>query len=205
MRPRALLLIFGISLVSLLLLDHAAGWARATSGGSRGSRSSSSPAAPSTPSSPSRTTAPGARSVPADAAGAAWPGYVRRLHGRSRRVRRGRAHRLHAVRRHGWWFGGGLGLLEMLLIGGAIFFVFRMLRSRSQAPAYAGAAAYGSGSQGWSTGGGGTVMETPPGESDLDRGIGHIRSMDASFDPAAFAEWAKRWEAATPAQRDRQA
>jgi len=88
-------------------------------------------------------------------------------------------------------FGGGVGLLELLLIGGAIFFVVRMLRSRSQTPAYAGAGAYGSGSQGWSTGGGGAVMETPPAESDLDRGIGHIRSMDASFDPAAFAEWAK--------------
>jgi predicted lipid-binding transport protein (Tim44 family) len=91
----------------------------------------------------------------------------------------------------GGGFGGGVGFLELLLIGGAIFVVFRMLRGRSETPAYAGAGAYGSGSQGWSTGGGGTVMEVPPGESDLDRGVGHIRSMDASFDPAAFAEWAK--------------
>jgi predicted lipid-binding transport protein (Tim44 family) len=90
----------------------------------------------------------------------------------------------------GQGFGGGLGLLELLLIGGAIFFVFRMLRGRSETPAYAGAGTYGSG-QGWSTGGGGVVMETPPSQSDLDRGIGHIRGMDASFDPTAFAEWAK--------------
>jgi predicted lipid-binding transport protein (Tim44 family) len=91
----------------------------------------------------------------------------------------------------GGGFGGGVGLLELLLIGGAVFLVFRMLRGRSASPAYAGAGAYGSASEGWSAGGGSTVMEVPPSESDLDRGIGHIRSMDASFDPAAFAEWAK--------------
>ncbi|MGH7306092.1 MAG: Tim44 domain-containing protein [Candidatus Rokuibacteriota bacterium] len=92
-------------------------------------------------------------------------------------------------------FGGGFGLLEMLLVGGAIFLVFRMLRARSAArtePAYAGASAYGSTGQGWSSGGGaGAVMEAPAAESDLQRGIGHIRSMDASFDPVGFAEWAK--------------
>jgi predicted lipid-binding transport protein (Tim44 family) len=192
MRPRALLLIFGISLVSLLLLDHAAGWARATSGGSRGSRSSSSPAAPSTPSSPSRTTAPAPAPSqpmqPAPQRPGMFGGFMGGLAGFAVG---GLIGSMLFGGMGGGGFGGGLGLLEMLLIGGAIFFVFRMLRNRSQTPAYAGASAYGSGSQGWSAGGGGTVMETPPGESDLDRGIGHIRSMDASFDPAAFAEWAK--------------
>jgi predicted lipid-binding transport protein (Tim44 family) len=192
MRPRALLLIFGISLVSLLLLDHAAGWARATSGGSRGSRSSSSPAAPSTPSSPSRTTAPAPAPSqpmqPAPQRPGMFGGFMGGLAGFAVGGLIGSM--LFGGMGDGG-FGGGVGLLELLLIGGAIFFVVRMLRSRSQTPAYAGAGAYGSGSQGWSTGGGGAVMETPPAESDLDRGIGHIRSMDASFDPAAFAEWAK--------------
>lgn len=89
---------------------------------------------------------------------------------------------------------GGVGLLELLLIGGAVFLVFRMLRGRADArpePAYAGAGAYGSADRGWSTGGGSTVMEAPPGVSDLDRGIGHIHSMDATFDPTGFADWAK--------------
>ncbi len=88
---------------------------------------------------------------------------------------------------------GGIGLLELVLIGGAIFLVFRMLRGRAGArpePAYAGAGAYGSSDRGWSSGSG-AVMEAPPGESDLDRGVGHIRSMDAAFDPAGFADWAK--------------
>ena len=59
MRTRAFLLIFGLSLVSLLLLDTGSVWARATSGGSRGSRSYSSPVSPSTtPSSPYRATQP---------------------------------------------------------------------------------------------------------------------------------------------------
>jgi predicted lipid-binding transport protein (Tim44 family) len=192
MRPRALLLIFGISLVSLLLLDHAAGWARATSGGSRGSRSSSSPAAPSTPSSPSRTTAPAPAPSqpmqPAPQRPGMFGGFMGGLAGFAVG---GLIGSMLFGGMGGGGFGGGLGLLEMLLIGGAIFFVFRMLRSRSQTPAYAGAGSYGSGSQGWSTGDGGTVIEALPAESDLDRGIGHIRSMDASFDPAAFAEWAK--------------
>jgi predicted lipid-binding transport protein (Tim44 family) len=93
----------------------------------------------------------------------------------------------------GGGFGGGIGLLELVLIGGAIFLVFRMLRGRSARPepAYAGVSAYGSSGQGWSTGGGGAVMELPSAPSDLDRGIGHIRSMDAGFDPDAFAEWAR--------------
>ncbi len=191
MRPRALLLIFGISLVSLLLLDHAAGWARATSGGSRGSRSSSSPAAPSTPSSPSRTTAPApAPSQPMQAAPQRPGMFGGFMGGLAGFAVGGLIGSMLFGGMGGGGFGGGVGLLEMVLIGGAVFLVFRMLRSRSQTPAYAGAGAYGSDSQGWSTGGG-TVMETPPGESDLDRGIGHIRSMDASFDPAAFAEWAK--------------
>src|SRR4030095_1532233 len=34
-------------------------------------------------------------------------------------------------------------------------------------------------------------MEVPAGVSDLDRGIQHIRSMDASFDPDGLVELAK--------------
>jgi predicted lipid-binding transport protein (Tim44 family) len=91
----------------------------------------------------------------------------------------------------GGGLGGGIGLLEILLIGGAAFFLFRMFRARQQqpAPAYAGAGTSYSAGQ-WS-GGGGTTVEAPPSVSDLDRGLEHIRGMDASFDPDAFAEFAK--------------
>ena len=34
------------------------------------------------------------------------------------------------------------------------------------------------------------TLEAPAEPSDLDRGVGHIRQMDAQFDPAAFGETA---------------
>jgi predicted lipid-binding transport protein (Tim44 family) len=193
MRTRTLVLIFGLSLVSLLLLDTASVWARATSGGSRGSRSYSSPASPSTtPSSPSRTTQP-STSTSQPQPMQQRPGMFGGLMGGLAGFALGGLLGSMLFGGMGGGFGGGLGLLELLLMGGAAFLVFRMLRGRSARPepAYAGASAYGSTGQGWSTGGGGAVMEAPSGPSDLDRGIGHIRSMDAGFDPDAFAEWAK--------------
>ena len=95
----------------------------------------------------------------------------------------------------GGGFGGGVGLLEMVLIGGAAFLLFRMFRARQHPqPAYAGAggaSAYGAEGQSWPTGGGAATLEAPAGESDLDRGLGHIRGMDPSFDPDRFTDWAK--------------
>jgi len=194
MRSRALLLMFGLSLVSVLLLDTASVWARATSGGSRGSRSSSSPVSPSTtPSSPSRVTTP----PPATSQSPQpmqRPGMFGGFMGGLAGFALGGLLGSMLFGGMGGGLGGGVGLLELVLIGGAIFLVFRMLRGRGQSrpePAYAGASSYGSGGQGWSTGGGGAVMETPAAVSDLDRGIEHIRGMDASFDPAGFSEWAK--------------
>jgi predicted lipid-binding transport protein (Tim44 family) len=195
MRTRAFVLIFGLSLVSLLLLDTASVWARATSGGSRGSRSYSSPASPSTPSSPSRATAPTQASPQPMQQPGQRPGMFGGLMGGLAGFALGGLLGSMLFGGMGGGFGGGLGLLELVLIGGAAFLVFRMLRGRSAArpePAYAGASAYGSADRGWSTGaGGGAVMEAPSGESDLDRGIGHIRGMDAAFDPIGFADWAK--------------
>jgi predicted lipid-binding transport protein (Tim44 family) len=194
MRSRALLLMFGIFLVSVLFLDTASVWARAGSGGSRGSRSSSSPMSPSTtPSSPSRvTTPPPATSQPQQPM--QRPGMFGGFMGGLAGFALGGLLGSMLFGGMGGGFGGGVGLLELVLIGGAIFLVFRMLRGRSESrpePAYAGASSYGSAGQGWSTGGGGAVMETPAAVSDLDRGIEHIRGMDASFDPAGFSEWAK--------------
>ena len=195
MRTRAFVLIFGLSLVSVLLLDTASVWARATSGGSRGSRSYSSPASPSTtPSSPSRTTTPAPASPAPVQQPAQRPGMFGGLMGGLAGFALGGLLGSMLFGGMGGGFGGGIGLLELLLIGGAIFLVFRMLRGRADArpePAYAGASAYGSADSSWSTSGGSAVMEAPPGQSDLDRGIGHIRGIDATFDPVGFTEWAK--------------
>ena len=192
MRPRALLLMSGLSLASLLLLDNTTVWARAGSGGSRGSRSYSSPATPSSPSSPSPVTTPTPSSSQQPMQ---RPGMFGGLMGGIAGFALGGLLGSMLFGGMGGGFGGGVGLLELLLIGGAIFFLFRMLRGRPAVrpePAYAGAgSAYNAGGQGWSTAGGGTTLEVPPSVSDLDRGIEHIRGMDASFDPDGFVEFAK--------------
>jgi len=195
MRIRVVPLILGCALATVLVLDTAAVWARAgsggSSGGSRGSRSYSTPTPPSSPSSPSRVTQPPASS-PAPTAQPQRPGFFGGLMGAIAGFALGG---LLGSMLFGSGMGGGFGLLELLLVGGAVFFLFRMLRGRSQAaPAYAGAdgqSASSAASQGWSSGGGVATMEVPAGVSELDRGIQHIRGMDASFDPDDFVEFAK--------------
>src|SRR5438309_6763019 len=198
MRSRAFLLMFGLSLVSLLLLDTASVWARATSGGSRGSRSYSSPASPSTtPSSPSRATSPTQTSPQPMQQPSARPGIFGGLMGGLAGFALGGLLGSMLFGGMGGGFGGGVGLLELLLIGGATFFLFRLLRGRQATqpePAYAGAggaSAYGAKSESWAAGGRGATVEAPAGPSDLERGLGSIRQTDPSFDPVAFAGWAK--------------
>jgi len=194
MGSRALPTLFGLALVSLLLIDTGTVWARAGGGGSRGSRSYSaparpapSPATPAVPSSPSRQlsqpTAPQQRpglfgGLMGGIAGFALGGLLGSL--------------LFGGMGHG--FGGGIGLLEILMLGGAAFLVIRLLRRRQAQPepAYAGgpASAYGAGDQSYS--GGGSATEAPAAPADLERGIGYIRQMDAGFDPAALTQWAQR-------------
>jgi predicted lipid-binding transport protein (Tim44 family) len=199
MRTRAFPLILGCALASILVLDTAAVWARAgsggSSGGSRGSRSYSTPTPPSSPSSPSRVAPPPA-SNPAPMAQPQRPGMFGGLMGGiAGFALGGLLGSMLFGSGMGGGFGGGFGLLELLLVGGAAFFLFRMLRGRSQAqPAYAGAdgrSASSAEAQGWSSGGGAATMEVPAGVSDLDRGIEHIRGMDASFDPDGLVEFAK--------------
>jgi predicted lipid-binding transport protein (Tim44 family) len=101
---------------------------------------------------------------------------------------------------HGMGGGmGGFGLMDMLLIGGGVVLLIMFLRRRRQetpAPAYAGAGAPASayGATEPVMGGASTITPEMPAasDSDLDRGIGHIRSMDQTFDPAAVADTARR-------------
>src|SRR5215470_13983076 len=159
MRTRVFPLILGCLFATVLVLDTAAVWARAGSGGSRGSRSYSTPSSSS--SSPSRVTPPPASS-PAPVAQPQRPGFFGGLMGGIAGFALGG---LLGSMLFGSGMGGGFGLLELLLVGGAVFFLFRMLRGRSQAaPAYAGAdgrSASSAASQGWSSGGGVATMEVP--------------------------------------------
>jgi predicted lipid-binding transport protein (Tim44 family) len=96
---------------------------------------------------------------------------------------------------HGLGGFGGIGLLEMLLIGGGVYLLFRFMRNRQAQgpqPAYAGAtSAYGASQPSWGTGGGATV-EVPAAPSELERGIGNIRTMDHGFDTATVVDHARR-------------
>jgi predicted lipid-binding transport protein (Tim44 family) len=93
----------------------------------------------------------------------------------------------------GHGFGGGFGLLEILLLGGLAYFAFSFLRRRRESqPAMAGG--YGSSFPGeapsWSSdrsAASSATLEMPAGPTDLQMGIGHIRQMDGAFDPARMA------------------
>ncbi|MGE3538001.1 MAG: Tim44 domain-containing protein [Candidatus Tectimicrobiota bacterium] len=91
---------------------------------------------------------------------------------------------------------GGIGFLEILLIGGVLYFAFAYMRRRQQ-PATASPYGYsvpqdttlGSWPSTPQTGAammpGGAVVE-----DDLSRGLRHIQQMDSSFTPEGFASTA---------------
>ena len=94
---------------------------------------------------------------------------------------------------HGMGMGGGIGFLEILLIAGGAFFLWRMFRNR-QAQA---APTYGQGAGGSSWQSQPQAYEPAPTapmasatSGDLDRGLSYIRQMDGGFDPARFSDQA---------------
>lgn len=202
MKRRTLVAVVGLTLGSLLAADAADVWARAGRGGSRGSRSYSPPARPSpsspmTPSSPSRSLNQPSSPMAPQRPGFFGGGMMGGLAGFALGGLLGSM--LFGGLGGGLGGFGGIGLMEILLIGGGLFFLFRFLRNRqaqSPQPAYAGpvsqTSAYGGGSErSWGTTGGSTV-EMPAAPSDVERGIGHIRTMDPGFDPSAIADHARR-------------
>jgi len=183
-RSLALACLLALALAPMLLVTDA--WARAgggSSGGSRGSRSYSSPASPSRPSQPA---APPSSFQPSQPQRPGWGGAL--MGGLAGLALGG----LLGSMLFGHGMGGGIGLMEILLIGGGIFLLFRMMRSRQAASQPA--TSYG---QGY----GAPPAQPQPqlyqaaqtvdaGPSDLERGVSNIRQMDASFDPARFGDTA---------------
>ena len=174
-------------LVATLALAHLAE-ARAGRGGfsgSRGSRSFSAPRAPVAPLAPAP--APSQPGVPG--AAPARPGGL--LGGFGGMLGGLLLGGLIGSLISGGGFGGGFGLLEILVVGGLVFFVMSRLRSRQPAPALA---------SGYGTGGvpaveaarpaPGGVAVAPSDDDDLARGAEAIRVMDAGFDPSAVARGA---------------
>lgn len=93
----------------------------------------------------------------------------------------------------GHGFGGGFGLMDMLLVGGALFLLYRFMsaRRRNQQPAYATAGGYGSTSSGADVSYPAGSVAAPEAPSELDSGLAHIRQMDPAFDPGALTDVAR--------------
>jgi len=190
---RSLALTTVVVLVLSGLLWVADAWARVGGGGSsgsRGSRSYSAPARPSpSPMSPNQPAAPPAPSPlqsPPQRSG--WGGMLGGL------LVGGLIGSLLFGGMGGGLFGG-IGLMEILILAGLVFLAFRFMRSRQlepvAPPGYAAPSGYGA--PGWRPGTsssyGSTVsIEAPAAPRDLERGLGHIRQMDAGFDPTRFAD-----------------
>ncbi|HEV8143823.1 MAG TPA: Tim44 domain-containing protein [Methylomirabilota bacterium] len=201
MRSRTWIALIGLALGVVVVSEAGEAWARAGGGGgggSRGSRSYSSPArpapaSPTTPSSPSRSL-----SQPAAPVAPARPSMFGGLMGGIAGFALGGllGSMLFGGMGHGF---GGIGMMDVLLIGGGLALLFMFLRRRRAAaeqpqPAYAGmgggyraaepepapTASYGA-----------TAVAEPPTTSDVDRGLGHIRSMDGGFDPDALVTRAR--------------
>src|SRR2546429_278218 len=128
MRSRAFLLMFGLSLVSLLLLDTAPVGARATGGASRAPRSPSPPIPPPPPPpTPSGVpTPPPATSQPQQPV--QRPGMFGGFMGGLAGFALGGLLGSMLFGGMGGGFGGGIGLLALVLIGCASVLAFRVLR-----------------------------------------------------------------------------
>jgi predicted lipid-binding transport protein (Tim44 family) len=192
MKQRTVVSIAAVAIALVVAGQVTDGWARARGGGSRGSRTYSAPARPSTPASPTNPASPSLnRPAPAAPMGQR-PSMFRSFGGALMGFALGGliGSMLFGGLGHGF---GGIGLMDILLIGAGVFALMYFLRRRQPAPepAYAGGASQYAGN----TGAGGTaVLEVPAGpaeRSDLTDGIDHIRQMDPAFDPAAFANWAR--------------
>jgi len=185
---RRVLVIVALAIVtSFVALEAGSAWARAgggTSSGSRGSRSTVAPArpAPEAPAAP-RPATPGTVTPPTAPRPSPWGGIFGALGGFMLGGLLG-----GLLFGHG---GFGIGLFDLLLIGAGIALLVSFMRRRaaSPEPAYAGSSVGASGSVGASSYA--APVEAPAGESDLERGIGHIRQMDPSFEPNAFAATAR--------------
>jgi predicted lipid-binding transport protein (Tim44 family) len=173
-------------------------WARAGGGGSSGSRGSRSFSAPANPGpSPSRqATPPSSVQRPAPQRS----GWMSGLMGGIGGFLLGGLIGSMLFGGMGSGLGGGLfggiGLMEILLIAGVLYFVYAYMRRRRQ-PAPASSYGYTppreSDTGYWqsgSTSAPSATMDMADGTTDLERGLGHIRQMDHAFDPVRFSDTA---------------
>ncbi len=171
-----------IVMVLAPLLWTAEAWARAgggSSGGSRGSRSSSPPSSSTSPS--GVTSQPSSAQQQPASPRPGWGGMLGGL------LVGGLIGSLLFGGLGGGLFGG-VGMIELLIIGGLIWFAMSYMRRRQTA------APAGYASPDWQPGAASAAtaaVESPAGATDLAQGLGFIRQMDPGFDPAHFTEAAE--------------
>lgn len=170
------------------------------SSGSRGSRSYSAPRVPSssiTPSTPASPQRPAAPTAPGSLAQSPRSGLFGGFGGMLGGFLLGGL--LGSVLFGGLGgSGGGIGLMDILVMAGLAALVIAFLRRRMPQPALASgyggtdlAPAEGKAAPGREATGG-TMPGTPSAsDEDLTRGVEHIRAMDPDFDPARFLGVAK--------------
>ena len=182
-RLSAILAVLVMVLVPVLWTADA--WARAgggSSGGSRGSRGLSTPSSPS-PTSPARPATPSPASP--QPAPSRWGGLGGMIGG----LLVGGLIGSLLFGGH----GGGIGFLEILVIGGLILLAISFIRRRQQQAQPAAPSGYAApdDARNWTETSAqyrGTGPSTAEAPADLERGIANVRQMDPDFDPKRAAD-----------------
>jgi predicted lipid-binding transport protein (Tim44 family) len=186
---KAFTILAALLFITVFVFDDA--YARAggsTSSGSRGSRSYSSPSKSTETSSPTRQVAP----TPSQAAPASQPfggGFMRGIAGGLIGGLVGSMlFSSLGFAGQGGFGGSGIGLIEILLLLGLGYFIFRMIRKRKEeVPAYQTPQASGYQAQ---VGADSYKTAVDSVANDRAAGISYIRQMDAGFDEARFKDTA---------------
>jgi predicted lipid-binding transport protein (Tim44 family) len=196
MKKKSQYKILGVGILMLFVFALVAGevWARAgggRSGGFRGSRTYSAPRT--APSGPSQFQQPMSPTSPSGNQPFSQPGGSPFLRGLGGGLLGGFLGSLlfgglgHSAG-SGWGGGGGIGFLEIILILVAVFLIFRFIRNRKRNalsqnmnPAYEPPPYQ---AQGYAQ-----PVQGP--DQEVEVGISHIQSMDPSFNPVGFKDWAQ--------------
>lgn len=203
---RLMLVLSTILFFGMAVFAESSAWARAGRGASSGSRGSRSYSTPASPSKPNPGFSTQGRNPAAATPGQTSGGFFSRspfMQGLAGGLAGGMLGSLlfggvgHAA--SGGYSGGGIGFMDIALIGLILYLIYRFIKRRrvaNEAAYYSGGAAPGQEGnydayQGGYSNTGWSAPEAPAGHGELERGFEAIRSYDQSFDPERFKETAQ--------------